>query len=473
MRIVMKGKGKYLKLVILISVIVVITVICTAIITTRMVSNIPDSVETSAAISELEDRLYDNAEIISCTDGMIVYKWNGKSYQCAGELEKAYLGVADIEVKKHQIVRVKVKKQQAAKEEKISVLLKNGDDICYKSVWISSDKNLYINGKKTKRKQLNISEYMNKKNKTNLVVTAKTGKLYYGLNENSLKKQGYEGVFSIIKENEGYVIVNEIGLEDYLRYVLPSEMPSSFSMEALKAQAICARTFAYSQMNGQKYIRYGANLDDSTSYQVYNATGTTKRADEAVKQTKGKVITCNGRLVNCYYFSTSSGMTEDMEIWSGDNPSYIKKVKSKDTISPFYTWCAELDLKKYYDKEYGKLKKIKIDKMSANGYVLKLTAEYEKQMVTYTKEINIRHFLGNYLKSLVLQDGTIRTDMTTLPSASFQITKAKGNTYILKGGGHGHGIGMSQYGAEMMAQKGKKCAQILKYYYKDIKIDVK
>ena len=152
----MKGKGKYLKLVILISVIVVITVICTAIITTRMVSNIPDSVETSAAISELEDRLYDNAEIISCTDGMIVYKWNGKSYQCAGELEKDYLGVADIEVKKHQIVRVKVKKQQAPKEEKISVLLKNGDDICYKSVWISSDKNLYINGKKTKKKKLNI-----------------------------------------------------------------------------------------------------------------------------------------------------------------------------------------------------------------------------------------------------------------------------------------------------------------------------
>ena len=69
----------------------------------------PDSVETSATISELEDRLYDNAEIISCSDGMIVYKWNGKKYQCVGELEKDYLGVADIEVKKHQIVRVKVK----------------------------------------------------------------------------------------------------------------------------------------------------------------------------------------------------------------------------------------------------------------------------------------------------------------------------------------------------------------------------
>ena len=323
------------------------------------------------------------------------------------------------------------------------------------------------------KKQLNISEYMNKKNKTNLVVTAKTGKLYYGLDENSLKKQGYEGVFSIIKENEGYVIVNEIGLEDYLRYVLPSEMPSSFSMEALKAQAICARTFAYSQMNGQKYIRYGANLDDSTSYQVYNASGTTKRADEAVQKTKGKVITCNGLLVNCYYFSTSSGKTEDMEIWSGNNPAYIKKVKSKDTISPFYTWCAELDLKKYYDKEYGKLKKIKINKMSDSGYVLKLTAEYEKQTVTYTKEINIRQFLGKYLKSLTLHDGSVRANMTTLPSASFQIVKGKGNTYILKGGGHGHGIGMSQYGAEMMAQKGKECDQILKYYYKDIKIGVK
>ena len=111
--------------------------------------------------------------------------------------------------------------------------------------------------------------------------------------------------------------------------------------------------------------------------------------------------------------------------------------------------------------------------MSDSGYVLKLTAEYEKQTVTYTKEINIRQFLGKYLKSLTLHDGSVRANMTTLPSASFQIVKGKGNTYILKGGGHGHGIGMSQYGAEMMAQKGMKCDQILKYYYKDIKIDVK
>lgn len=466
----MKEKGKYLKLIILISVIVIISVICTAIITTKMVSNTPESIETSQTVSVLEDRMYDNAEIISCSDGLIVYKWNGQYYECSGQLEKDYLGVADIEVKKHQIVRVKVKKQEATSEMRISVLLKNGNEVTYPSVWIASDTQLYLNGKGIKKKQLNISDYMEKKNKTNVFVTTKSGKLYYGPSKNEVKKQGYEGTFYIIKEDSGYVVVNEIGLEDYIRYVLPSEMPSYFSMEALKAQAVCARTFAYVQMNNYKYAQYGADLDDTTAFQVYNAGGTNERTDEAVKKTSGKVLTCNNKLVECYYFSTSSGRTENMEVWGGDTPEYIKKVKSKDKISPYYSWCATLSLKKYDDPEHGKLKKIKINKKSDCGYVLELSAVFENDTVVLTKENEIRQFLGKYMKSITLQDGSVRTDISWVPSACFEILSKKGSTYKIKGGGYGHDIGMSQYGAQMLAEKGKTYKEILKYYYKNVNI---
>ena len=70
------------------------------------------------------------------------------------------------------------------------------------------------------------------------------------------------------RKGDGYVLVNELPIETYLRYVLPSEMPTYFSYEALKAQAVCARTFAYKQMRQNAYAEYGANLDDSTAYQV-------------------------------------------------------------------------------------------------------------------------------------------------------------------------------------------------------------
>ena len=100
----------------------------------------------------------------------------------------------------------------------------------------------------------------------------------------------YDGSLEIRREEEGLVLVNDLYLEDYLTKVVPSEMPPSYEMEALKAQAVCARTYAYRQIQGNAYSQYGAHVDDSTNYQVYNNTDTNSKTDEAVAATYGQML---------------------------------------------------------------------------------------------------------------------------------------------------------------------------------------
>lgn len=472
MRKSMNNKGRYLKLILLISAVIVVSVLCTMSVMKKMVSTMSYDVEVMEE-NVLTDGIYDNADILSCSDGKIIFKWNGKEYEYSGVLEKDYIGKADIEVKNHKIVCVKIKKEKIhLKEESktIGVVLKNGNSIYYDDVYIRSDGELKNNGKKIGKKEIDVASYMKKKKVKEININGDIGKLYISMEGGQTPEKGYEGELSIYKKDSGYVVVNRLEIEDYLRYVLPSEMPVSFSKEALKAQAVCARTFAYAQIKNKNYAEYQADLDDSTAFQVYNASGNYDVTDEAVRETSGQVITYDGELVQCYYFSTCPGKTEDMEVWAGQTPGYIHKVASKDKNSPFYAWCAKLNLKQYYDQEYGKLKSISVEKTSKEGYVLQLIACFEKEEVTFEKENDIRFFLGKYLEEVTLQDGTIRKDLSAIPSACFSIEGADGTDYILKGGGFGHGIGLSQYGANQMAQKGKQYKDIIKYYYNDVKI---
>ena len=123
------------------------------------------------------------------------------------------------------------------------------------------------------------------------------------------------------KKGGGIVLINELPVEDYVRYVLPSEMPSSFNREALKAQAVCARTFAYRQMKSDDYAEYGANLDNTTAYQVYHGAEPTKATNQAVRDTQGMVLTSEGELIDCYYYSTSAGYGENLEGWDAKSPA--------------------------------------------------------------------------------------------------------------------------------------------------------
>jgi len=135
----------------------------------------------------------------------------------------------------------------------------------------------------------------------------------------------YRGSIEIASTENGLLIINELSIEEYLYAVLPSEMPSSYGLEALKVQAICARSYAYNQLFANGYNEYGAHVDDSSSYQVYNNIAENENTILAVKDTYGKVIKYDGSVITAFYFSTSCGHTASLEeVWGNyDKADYL------------------------------------------------------------------------------------------------------------------------------------------------------
>ena len=139
----------------------------------------------------------------------------------------------------------------------------------------------------------------------------------------------YRGHIELLRTAEGIAVVNELPLEEYLFSVVPSEMPASYPLEALKAQAICARTYAYGHMLRAGYPRYGAHVDDSTSYQVYNNITEADSTTTAVKETYGQMIlTDEGTVANTYYYSTSCGVGTTASIWKTSEAQMLDYLKS-------------------------------------------------------------------------------------------------------------------------------------------------
>ena len=112
----------------------------------------------------------------------------------------------------------------------------------------------------------------------------------------------YSGRMEIRPCEEGLLLINILSLEEYLKAVVPSEMPSAYEMEALKAQAVCARTYAWKQMQEGRFSEYGADVDDSVSCQVYQNIAPQEASSRAVEETKGKIICQDGQPVEAYYF---------------------------------------------------------------------------------------------------------------------------------------------------------------------------
>lgn len=146
----------------------------------------------------------------------------------------------------------------------------------------------------------------------------------------------YRGIIEIAKQDDGYSIVNDIDLEQYLYSVVPSEMPTSYGEEAAKVQAITARSYAYNQIFANKYFTYGGNVDDSTQSQVYNNIPENELSINAVNSTKNQVLTYGNAVINANFFSTSAGITANSgEVWidtatkrfPADTPEYLSSVK--------------------------------------------------------------------------------------------------------------------------------------------------
>ena len=138
----------------------------------------------------------------------------------------------------------------------------------------------------------------------------------------------YRGKMEVVKESEGLLLINELLLEEYLYSVVPSEMPAGYPMEALKAQAICARTYAYRYLLSPGLGSLGAHVDDSVSYQVYNNVAEHTNATEAVKETTGELLCHEGEPVSTYYYSTSWGFGTDAGIWKEENAETMPYISS-------------------------------------------------------------------------------------------------------------------------------------------------
>ncbi|MCM1112430.1 MAG: SpoIID/LytB domain-containing protein [Muribaculum sp.] len=159
---------------------------------------------------------------------------------------------------------------------------------------------------------------------------APTGRVLLKSVSRSQGVPGYRGHIELIRESEGIAVINEVSLEEYLYSVVPSEMPASYPGEALKAQAVCARTYAYGHMQHAAYPSYGAHMDDSTSYQVYNNILEQESTTRAVKETYGQLLcTAEGALAGTYYYSTSCGVGSDAKVWKTEAAQEIDYLKAQ------------------------------------------------------------------------------------------------------------------------------------------------
>ncbi len=454
---------------------------------------------TLASYSENSVQI-DGYEPLPCSETLPVYlvtDETGESVQVRQtSVRNLVIGNSEVELvvaEGQACAIVQYKKDQV---DHVRVLLKNGSEVLYPNIYITCDAAYTVDKSSAARKYVTEAEKCLKgcKNGKELRIHTENGQLYICDSGGKSRKSGYAGDFIIRKEKGGYVLINELPIEEYVRYVLPSEMPVSFSYEALKAQAVCARTFAYQQIRNDTYAEYGANLDDTTAFQVYHAASTYDVTDRAVEDTAGLVLTYQGKLIECYYYSTSSGYSEDLEVWDAKSPGYLSaenhtkektknlskkrnfhkfisdSVESYDADSPYYRWTATLSGELGMDETYGRLKSLKVNERSKSGYILSLTIVFEQGERTYEKENDIRFALGKYLLSLKLADGTKRTDYSSVPSACFEVKSQKNGKIVLTGGGFGHGIGMSQYGADSMGKEGKSWQEILNFYYSDVEI---
>lgn len=169
-----------------------------------------------------------------------------------------------------------------------------------------------------------------------------TGKIVLESSHRSQGTPAYRGQIELLRTEEGIVVINEVLLEEYLYSVVPSEMPARYPPEALKAQAICARTYAYGRMEHAGYPRYGAHVDDSTSYQVYNNILEQESTTTAVKETYGELLfSGDGELAETFYYSTSCGVGSDANVWKTATAPTLGYLKAKPLSKTAMTAAVE------------------------------------------------------------------------------------------------------------------------------------
>lgn len=339
----------------------------------------------------------------------------------------------------------------------------------------------------------------------------------------------YEGKIIVKRSGSQLLIINVLPLENYLYGVVPGEMPAGYGEEALKAQAVCARSYACLAMRSPKYDF--ADLNDSTSCQVYMNQGTDERCETAVDSTAGQVLTYDDEIVTAKYFSTSCGsLSDSRDIWLypeevEETAHLLAKLETQPKAQPdledetvfrefidtpgddyiesdeaWFRWQVMVTIDEIETAMNKHLKqrmavnpkhftvispdgeidtsdviKVEILERAESGVVKKIRITGADQELTVSGEYNIRCLLsGAEGWTVSLQDGKEVGGLSLLPSGYFYIDEKSEDGiitgYEIHGGGLGHGAGMSQNGARRLAEQGYDYKSILAYYFDDIVI---
>ena len=329
-----------------------------------------------------------------------------------------------------------------------------------KEIYIKADDNMEIivdNETMDKKREVKVSysksgiEY-NGNIYNNIYLKQKAGEYIY-VSKNGTNYNAYRGNISLLPENSRIIPVNIVELDEYIYSVVPCEIGKKFPEQAVKAQIVAARTYAYYNTKNSKFKSY--DLVDNTDSQVCKGINTEdENISKLVDSTKNMIITYKGEPINAVFHSDSGGYTANSEdVWGGKPVDYLRSVDDtgNNEFSPRKTWSYMITKEKFKNIFGVFPKEISMEKK--NNRIEKIYISDENKKIEITSN-EFRKKLG----------------YTNLFSTIFEFQDL-GDSLMFNGNGAGHGVGLSQWGAYGLAVKKMKYDQILKYYYTGIKIE--
>jgi stage II sporulation protein D len=272
--------------------------------------------------------------------------------------------------------------------------------------------------------------------------------------------RNYRGWIYLTASSGKLVIVNELPLESYLMGVVPCEMGSASPMEALRAQAVAARTYTLTKIGS--FVKYGYDIDDTTRCHVYRGADVeTKATNEAIRTTSNQIVVYKGKPIEALYATVSGGVTADArEAFGGSGQPYLIPVADVDakgnpyaSQAKYFAWYVDVPKEtlraKFQEKgvDFGDVKNLEVTDRGPSGRAINIRLTTEQGSLDLSARL-IRDAFG----------------VDLIRSTLFEIKKTS-TGFRIDGRGWGHGVGMCQAGAIGRARAGQKYSQILAVYY--------
>jgi stage II sporulation protein D len=270
----------------------------------------------------------------------------------------------------------------------------------------------------------------------------------------------YRGKTLVIPTDKGLTAVNYVDLEHYLYSVIGGEMGNRFPQEALKAQAVAARSYALYQRQKSRSTYY--DVGDTPAWQVYDGVSDESAATlTAVNATAGQVLTYNNEIIEAVFHSSAGGCTENVEdVWTEALP-YLRAATSPDEGTPNYEWTASFSAQELSQRitGVGNIEKIEVEKATTCG---------RAKAIKVTGDKGVRSLDGDDFRLALDLKSTLIKGLQAIESptnAGKNNTPESAATIQIVGRGFGHGLGLSQWGAYNLALKGINYQAILNQYY--------